>query len=336
MGTYTWSPSKNICDTQCTIGSPVPICNNQNNQALVDSWRAAGKKVILSFGGAGMGGSWAGDVNDCWDYCYGKEESVINQLTAIVENQNFDGVDIDFEYFYDTQPAQNFLRSVTTGLRLALPVGSLVTHAPMDPDVLPTTEYYQILKDVSSSIDFIMPQYYNGYTRPAIDGIDGTGSGSISGLSHYTTLVDDMFNGDATKVLFSFCINDCSGTGSNANKNQAATVMSDLRNYFPCNGGAMFRVVNDDTGGSWSEIVSQEIFPYSGCSNQSPVAQPVTQPVAQPVEQPVSPPVAQPVSPPVEQPVSPPSSPPVEEPVSPPVAQPVSPPVEQPVSPPVE
>jgi hypothetical protein len=81
--TYTWNRNKNVCDTQCTIGSPVPICNNQNNQALVDSWRAAGKKVILSFGGAGMGGSWAGDVNDCWEYCYGKEESVINQLTAI-------------------------------------------------------------------------------------------------------------------------------------------------------------------------------------------------------------------------------------------------------------
>ena len=57
---YTWSPSKNNCDVQCNIADTVPICNNQNNQALVDSWRAAGKKVILSFGGAGMGGSWYG------------------------------------------------------------------------------------------------------------------------------------------------------------------------------------------------------------------------------------------------------------------------------------
>ena len=57
---YTWSPAKNNCDAQCNIANTVPICNNQNNQALVDSWRAAGKKVILSFGGAGMGGSWSG------------------------------------------------------------------------------------------------------------------------------------------------------------------------------------------------------------------------------------------------------------------------------------
>jgi hypothetical protein len=34
-----------------------------NDQALVDTWRAAGKKVILSFGGAGMGGSWSGKLS---------------------------------------------------------------------------------------------------------------------------------------------------------------------------------------------------------------------------------------------------------------------------------
>merc|ERR1712174_111765 len=110
---------------------------------------------------------------------------------------------------------------------------------------------------------------------------------------------------------FSFCINDCSGTGSNANKNQATTVMGVLRNYFPCNGGAMFWVVNDDVGGSWSELASQEIVPYSGCSNQSPVTQPIsppfTQPVTQPVSPPVSPPVTQPVSSPVAQPTKAPS-----------------------------
>ena len=62
--TYTYSPGQNTCDTQCNIASTVPICNNINNQDVVDQWRAAGKKVILSFGGAGMGGSWSGDTNN--------------------------------------------------------------------------------------------------------------------------------------------------------------------------------------------------------------------------------------------------------------------------------
>jgi len=268
--TYTWNPSKNQCSSSCTIGSPVPICQNQVKQDLVDAWREAGKKVILSFGGAGMGGSWQGDVNDCWEYCYGKEQSVISQLDNIVRTQRFDGVDIDYEYFYETSEAQNFLKTVTTGLRSTLPEGSIVTHAPMDPDLLPQTEYYHVLKEVATSLDFIMPQYYNGYTRPALDGIDGTGSGSISALSHYQNLVDDMFGGDYTKVIFGFCISDCSGTGSNANAMQASDVMKSLRNYYPCNGGAFFWVAEHDTSGSWSQIVGQEIFPYSGCSSAGP------------------------------------------------------------------
>ena len=48
----------NICDQTCKIGAPVPICENANKQYLVDEWRAMGKKVILSFGGAGMGGEF--------------------------------------------------------------------------------------------------------------------------------------------------------------------------------------------------------------------------------------------------------------------------------------
>jgi hypothetical protein len=51
---YTWRAAKNQCSTSCTIGAPVPICENRENQKLMDVWHAAGKKVILSFGGAGM------------------------------------------------------------------------------------------------------------------------------------------------------------------------------------------------------------------------------------------------------------------------------------------
>ena len=45
-----------------------------------------------------MGGSWDGDVNDCWEYCYGKEAKVVSRLVQIVNNMGLDGVDIDFEY----------------------------------------------------------------------------------------------------------------------------------------------------------------------------------------------------------------------------------------------
>ncbi len=47
---YTWNPSKNVCSSTCDIAEP-PICNNSPNPGLVSEWQAAGKKVILSFGG---------------------------------------------------------------------------------------------------------------------------------------------------------------------------------------------------------------------------------------------------------------------------------------------
>ena len=57
---YTWSPGKNNCDATCQVPSSLPLCGNQARPDLIDKWRGMGKKVIVSFGGAGMGGSWSG------------------------------------------------------------------------------------------------------------------------------------------------------------------------------------------------------------------------------------------------------------------------------------
>jgi hypothetical protein len=278
---YTWSASKNVCSQACDIATP-PVCNNADHAELIQEWRAQGKKVILSFGGAGMGGSWSGDVNDCWEYCFGREAQVVSRLTEIVNAMGIDGVDIDYEYFYQDsqngsgfsrgQEAQTFLKEVTTGLRASLHTGAEITHAPMDPDAMPGSAYYDVLVEVASSLDFLMPQYYNGFTRPALDGIDGTGAGTVSALSHYRNLVDNMFGGDATKVVFGFCISDCTGTSSTATAAQASKVMTDLNTQYGCNGGAFFWVINDDTGGQWSSSVRNVIRPYEGCSNSPTTA----------------------------------------------------------------
>eukprot|EP01059_Diplonema_ambulator_P011354 TRINITY_DN212_c0_g1_i5.p1 TRINITY_DN212_c0_g1~~TRINITY_DN212_c0_g1_i5.p1 ORF type:complete len:583 (+),score=182.01 TRINITY_DN212_c0_g1_i5:47-1795(+) len=274
--TYTWSPSKNQCNQQCVIGSAVPICNNAPQPSLVKKWQAAGKKVILSFGGAGMGGSWDG-VNDCWEYCFGKEAYVVQQLTSIVRAQGFDGVDIDYEYYYEDgqkgssfrkgAEAQKFLKDVTLGLRQQLPAGSLVTHAPMDVDLVPGTGYYNVIKQVGHAMSFIMPQYYNGITRPNTNGLYGRYGSSPSALSQFNTLMNDCFGGDATKIIFGFCINDCGGTGSNSNAQQAVQVMTDLKKEHACNGGAFFWASVADTNGQWSQKVSSAIAPSRGCKS---------------------------------------------------------------------
>ena len=97
---YTWSSSGNICDQTCNIATP-PLCLGHTQSQIAD-WQALGKKVILSFGGAGMGGSWSGDTNNCWDHCFGRENAVSNQLVSIVSSEGYDGVDLDYEYCYDT------------------------------------------------------------------------------------------------------------------------------------------------------------------------------------------------------------------------------------------
>merc|ERR1719384_1423268 len=115
-----------------------------------------------------------------------------------------------------------------------------------------------------------------------------------------------MFQGDATKVVFGFCITGCAGQATGL---QAAVVMSDLRVYYPCNGGAMFWMVSEDRNG-WSNTLSQEIFPYAGCSSGTPVAPSITSPVSPPVappgppSTPVAPSITSPVSPPVASPES--------------------------------
>ena len=226
---YVWSPSKNSCDTQCNIAPEVPICNNANNQALVDKWRSKGKKVILSFGGAGMGGSWSGDQNNCWDYCFGedKTEALANSLVAIIDNQKFDGIDIDYEYCYDVEgkqagrcsqrsanysdlKAQTFLNDITSKMRTKLDTLQAtngynrgryeVTHAPMDSDLTVDSKYFQILHARRADLDFIMPQFYNGLTRPAVDGVNGSGAGALSAASMFGSLSNEMFDQEPHKV----------------------------------------------------------------------------------------------------------------------------------------
>jgi chitinase len=256
---YTWSPGKNQCSTTCEIDTP-PVCNNSARPDLIQKWKDAGKKIILSFGGAGMGGSWSGDNNNCWDYCFGRETQVVNRLTTIVNEMGLDGVDIDYEYFYEDNQngsgftkgseAQTFLRDVTLGLRNSLPAGSELTHAPMEPDMVPGKAYFNVLKEVASSLDFLMPQYYNGYVRP--------NTNFAGALSHFTTITNQMFGGDASKTVFGFCIRDCV-TSFESSGSQSAAVMTKLAKTYPCNGGAFFWVANDDNNGAWSVPVSNQL-----------------------------------------------------------------------------
>jgi len=177
-----------------------------------------------------MGGSWSGDYNNCWDHCFGKEDDLSTALVDIIDNQNFDGIDIDYEYCYDiagTQSgrcgqrnttlysdtaAQTFLNDMTSLMRTKLDALQAsngynrgryeVTHAPMDTDLLPNTKYFEILHNRQADLDFLMPQFYNGVTRPAA-GIEQSHQGGPSAATMFGSLSNDLFDSEPNKVSLS-------------------------------------------------------------------------------------------------------------------------------------
>lgn len=216
----------------------------------------------------------------------------------MVQSQNFDGIDIDYEYCYDVRggqhfgctqvtakysdrKAQKFLNTLTSKLRIKLDVLQAsngynrgryeVTHAPLDTDLTPDTRYFQILRDRRTDLDFVMPQFYNGYIRPAADGVGGTGVGSQSAADLFGSLANEMFDSEPHKVVFGFCISDCEGTKSNVNESEAAKIMKDLKTLnngeFACNGGAFMWVAEHDIDGAWSDAVVAEVSKTAGCSH---------------------------------------------------------------------
>ena len=168
-----------------------------------------------------------GDSNNCWDTCFGKEDQLSDSLVKIIDDQRFDGIDINYEYCYDVAgkqagrcgqrtaaysdiKAQTFLDELTAMLRQKLDnlQGSNgydrgryeITHAPMDSDLMPMSRYFEILHHRRADLDFLMPQFYNGATRPAVDGVDGTGAGQESAAAMFGSLSNELFDGEPHKV----------------------------------------------------------------------------------------------------------------------------------------
>jgi hypothetical protein len=243
---------------------------------LIGSWQAVGTKVLLSFGGAGMGGSWAGDVNDCWEACFGHVDAVVSQLTDIVNAQNFDGIDIDYEYFHTSESAA-FLKDLTLGLRQSLGSSKIISHVPMDGDVEKGKPYFEVLKEVASSLDYVLPQYYNGPFRPA--------QSLTEPLGHMGDLINGIFSGDQSKVIFGFCLSDCSGTGSNVNSEQAVSIVKGLSSRYPDHGGAFLWAASADNG--WSGPVAEALGITGSSPGQTPINTPTPVATTPPAPNPV-------------------------------------------------
>jgi len=133
--------------------------------------QAAGKKVMISFGGGtATHQTYAQFAEDV--------PGLAQQIVDFVTQRGLDGVDIDFEDTAGFEKSSSydgiaFLVSLTKELAASLPEGqNLITHAPQPPYLSPYFEggpYLKILQEAGADISWINLQYYNnpGFQDPA-------------------------------------------------------------------------------------------------------------------------------------------------------------------------
>ena len=141
----TWLEHQDNChsDHSCTVQDQHSGCmvNGQYKtlKKMVSDLQDAGLKVILSFGGAAMGGSWE-TTNTCWEHCLDKVDHLVDGLDALVKSTGADGLDVDYEYHTEKQKYKTFLNELI--VKLDQKMGDkdvLLTHAPMDSDLCDTS-----------------------------------------------------------------------------------------------------------------------------------------------------------------------------------------------------
>ncbi|AUB31339.1 glycosyl hydrolase family 18 protein [Spiroplasma floricola] len=146
----------------------------QSKSRIIDAIKKlqnAGKKVILS-----MGGATGGEMRFKSDQ--------VDQLTATfvkyMDEYNFDGIDIDWEggVLGDRQSQQTTISALKKAKEIQNSKGKefLITMAPELPYLKYNTEagsqgsYIPFLKGLEGIYDFINPQYYNGWAfGPFVD-----------------------------------------------------------------------------------------------------------------------------------------------------------------------
>jgi chitinase len=253
---YTWTPDGVVCDEACAL-SPVDGCAGTPLPDLVAQLHDAGIEVIVSFGGASMGGLWegtCGEMTKCWDHCLDQVDSVTAQLVDLVEANDLDGVDLDYEYCLDDPSYVDFVTGLTTSLRAGLDAAfpgdhKLLTHAPMDSELELGDPYFDIVATVADDLDFLMPQYYNGGRSPFVPE-------QLAQIhDHLGALVDGPFAGDASKVVFGFCIEP--GCQPVATQPAALEVTTMVDAWYPQNGGIFFWAHPDDTGAWFSQPIRE-------------------------------------------------------------------------------
>ena len=279
-------------DVIVSFVDPDPNCNLGSNGNLpydiassIQMLHNAGKTVLVSLGGYGVP---SGNYAAC-DAGPEPGESLAYQLTQIVKNNGFDGVDIDFEdssafmgqASYD---GVSFLTALTASLHSLLPQWSIITHAPQTPYWLPgqgyaynTPPYALINSNVGGYIAWYNNQTYNQCPRPA----NGTDCTAQQKMDDYNSIIRNVLGGYAQKLVMGFAVGakaaDSGGVIPLTNNPgyDVQTVITQLEQTYPNHfGGVMGWDYSYDLsqyGGNWGSAVAGGLsdFPPSNWTGVS-------------------------------------------------------------------
>jgi chitinase len=224
--------------------------------------QSAGKNVLISVGGQvnNTNPKWTGWTSAKYKTCSEHVPGLVEQIVSWVGSIGADGVDIDFEDSdaftgkagYD---GITFLSELTTGLYQALPLGSIITHAPQTPywdkNSLYKAAYYQLHLQVGSSIAWYNNQFYNNRRYD---------SDAATKVASYLMVAEEI---GPTKLLMGVSIGNDEGAISLDDMTQ--NVITLLQAQFPPTpqsiefGGVMTWEFAFDNGGAWANGIAQTL-----------------------------------------------------------------------------
>jgi chitinase len=293
------------CYTDVILSSVFPLAGSVCTQlnlgnlygldlpTVVSQLHNAGKTVLISFGGAGPN-LQSQQYEDCYN---GNMSTLVQMLVSFVQQNNFDGVDIDFEdsgsfggdvscvipsaiagQCYDGIP---FLEQLTTGLgtQLSFP-HNIITHAPQTgywtnsyPTGYQYNPYVQIYYDVGQYIAWFNNQFYNQEcTAEDTQGVNNAPSQCATDYSNdYQTIVQQT---GLPPILLVLGLAACPPNTTNPitgqtgcgygwlNNYDVMWLVSQLQNQYPDQFGGVMAWDADGDNGTWNSEVWNALKTY--------------------------------------------------------------------------
>jgi chitinase len=215
----------------------------------------AGKKVLISFGGATMD-------HTTYSQIAGNETQLANSIATFITENSLDGVDIDWEdtiAFSDTATAGydgvKFLVDFTNALREALPEGAIITHAPQPPYLEVNRyaygNYVEVMQQVGDKIDWLNVQFYNNLPWSSNPNLIVKYYAEFAALSGCTP----------EKIVVGLPVNKGdAGSGYINIYTIIQSILSPLESEYPDDfGGFMNWQFSSDAGGVWAKAIGNAL-----------------------------------------------------------------------------